>query len=147
MRFAYPAILLFAAACASAPSAARSTVTNADPRAGSVEAPAALTPLRGTMLTGSFTTEYFAGETLHDVLRRRLPLFLRARTASAADLTGRSEPISVFLDGSYAGSLEVLSLVPASHVFSVQRMSGGEAAVKLGPRHRGGALLVTMVRR
>ena len=147
MRFAYPAILLCAAACASAPSAARSVVTNAESRTGSLDAPVPPIPARGRVLTGSFSTEYFAGESIHDMLRRRLPLYLRPRGATGPDLDGRNPPISVFIDGSYAGSLEVLGLIPASHVFSVQRMPGAEAAIKFGPRHNAGALVITMVRR
>ena len=144
MRFAYPAILLCAAACASAPSASRSSVTNSQPSSGSLGAPAATSPTRGTIITGSFLTEYFLGETLHDVLRRRATLYLRPRSIASLDARSNSDPIAVYIDGSFSGSLEVLTLIPASEVFSVKRMSGTEAMVKFGPKHGNGALLVTM---
>jgi len=147
MRFAYPAVLLCAAACASAPAVSRSAITSADMQASAITPTASSTPLRGHMLTGSFTTEYYAGETLHDVLRRRLPLYLRPRTASGADIPGRGDPVAVYINGSFSGSLDVLSLIPASEVFSVQRMSGSEALIRFGPKHNSGALLVTLIRR
>jgi len=146
MRFAYPAVLLCAAACASAPSASRSAVTNSQPHAGSLAAPAPAVATRGTIITGSFTTEYFLGENLHDVLRRRAPLYLRPRSVASLD-TDRGDPIAVYIDGSFAGSLDVLTLIPASEVLSVKRMPGTEAMVKFGPKHGNGALIVTMIRR
>jgi hypothetical protein len=148
MRFASPALLLCAAACASTPSAARTVVTNASVTPASIDAApaAAPVPTRGHLLTGSVKTEYFAGESLYDVLRVRMPLYLRPRGATAPNLTGREEPVSVFIDENYAGPLETLSLIPASHVLSVQRMAGTEAAIKFGPRHSGGAVLVRLLR-
>ncbi|HEX6052177.1 MAG TPA: hypothetical protein VFZ21_23080 [Gemmatimonadaceae bacterium] len=97
-------------------------------------------------MTGSVKTEYFPGESLYDVLRVRMPLYLRPRGANTPNFTGREEPISVFINGNFAGPLETLSLIPASHVYSVQRMAGSEAAVKFGPRHSGGAVLVQLIR-
>lgn len=146
MRFAYPAVLLCAAACASAPSASRSAVTNSQPHAGSLAAPGPAVATRGTIITGSFTTEYFLGENLHDVLRRRAPLYLRPRSVASFD-SERGDPIAVYIDGSFAGSLDVLTLIPASEVYSVKRMPGTEAMVKFGPKHGNGALIVTMIRR
>ena len=147
MRFAYPAVLLCAAACASAPAASHSAVTSADLQQGSIAPAANTSPVRGHMLTGSFSTEYFAGETLHDVLRRRLPLYLRPRNGSAAEIPGRGDPVAVYINGAFSGSLDVLSLIPASEVFAVQRMSASEAMIRFGPKHNSGALLVTLVRR
>jgi hypothetical protein len=146
MRFAYPAVLLCAAACASAPAASRSAITSANLQTGSTAAPAANSPIRGTILTGSFTTEYFSGETLNDVLRRRLPLYLRPRSAAGSEVPGRADPIAVYLDGAYSGGLEVLNLIPASQVFSVQRMSATEAIIRFGPKHNSGALIITLRR-
>lgn len=146
MRFAYPALLFCAAACASAPSGSRSVVSNAETQPGLLSAPAAASPTRGQILTGSLSTEYYAGESLHDVLRRRLPLYLRPRSIMDADITGRADPIAVYIDGAFSGSLDVLTLIPASQVFSVQRMSAGEAMIRFGPKHKSGALVVVLKR-
>lgn len=147
MRFAYPAVLLCAAACASAPASSRSAVASADLQQGSIVPATNTAPARGHILTGSFSTEYFSGESLHDVLRRRLPLYLRPRSGAAVEIPGRGDPVAVYINGAFSGSLDVLSLIPASEVFAVQRMSASEAMIRYGPKHTSGALLVTLVRR
>jgi len=100
---------------------------------------------RGVLLTGSFTTEYFGGETLYDVLRRRAPQYLRPRPTPGAELTGQNDPLAIYIDGNFAGSADVLQLIPAYTVFSVDRLSATEAAMKFGPKHSNGALLVHLV--
>ena len=147
MRSAYPAVFLCALACASVPSSARLTSTGADARATTLVASSSSASAgRGMMITGSFTTEYFSGETLYDVLRRRAPLYLRPRPNPASELTGRNDPLAVYLNGAFSGSVEVLQSIPASEVFSVDRIGASEAAVRFGPKHNSGALLVRLVR-
>ena len=146
MRSAYPAGFFCALACASAPSASRLSSTGAQPMSVSLPVADAAGSGRGTFLTGSFATEYFAGETLHDVLRRRAPLYLRTRANASMDIARRTDPIAVYINGSFSGSLEVLSSIPAREVLSVDRMAATEAMIKYGQRHTGGALLVTLVR-
>ena len=146
MRFAYPAVLLCAAACASAPPASHA-ISSANLQSGSTAAAPAVNPaLRGTIVTGSFTTEYFSGETLQDVLRRRLPLYLRPRNAAGSEVPGRADPLAVYIDGAYSGGPEVLNLIPANQVMAVQRMSQTEAMIRFGPKHNSGALIVTLKR-
>ena len=147
MRFAYPAVFLCTLACASTPSTARLSATGV--RSNSVTVPVAGEERsgRGQLLTGSFLTEYFGGETLHDVLRRRAPIYLRTRSNPASELTGRVDPIAVYINGSFSGSLEVLHSIPAYEVFSVERIAAPEATIRYGPKHGSGALLVRLVRR
>ena len=145
MRSAYPAVFFCALACAGAPSASRLSSTGVSPVSTSLPV-ADARPDRGTLLTGSFPVEYFAGETLSDVLRRRAPLYLRPRANAAMDMAGRTDPIAVYINGSFSGNLEVLSSIPAREVFGVQRMSASDAMIKYGQRHTGGALLITLVR-
>jgi hypothetical protein len=103
-------------------------------------------PSRGVLYTGSLQTEYFSGETLYDVLRRRAPQYLRPRPTPGAELTGRSDPLAIYIDNNFAGSADVLQLIPAYTVFSVDRLSATEAAMKFGPSHSSGALVVHLVR-
>ena len=147
MRFAYPAVFFCALACASAPSTARLSATGL--RSTSVTLPASGDEVagRGHLLTGTLLTEYFGGETLHDVLRRRAPIYLRARSTPSSELSGRSDPIAVYINGSFSGSLEVLQSIPAHEVFSVERVTAAEAGIRYGPKHGNGALLVRLVRR
>jgi hypothetical protein len=150
MRSAYPAVFLCALACASVPNTSQlSTTGPASPAAASLSksASADASPARGQLLTGSFMTEYFGGESLYDVLRRRAPLYLNARPNPSALLSNRQDPIAVYINGSYSGALDVLQLIPAQEVFSVKRISAAEAAVRFGPKHNSGALLVTLIPR
>jgi hypothetical protein len=101
---------------------------------------------RGFILTGQFPTEYYSGETLADVLRRRAPLYLRPRPNPSADFNRTADPIAVYIDGSFAGSLDVLQLIPAYEVIGVERLAASEATIRFGPRHNSGALLVKMVK-
>ena len=146
MRSAYPAVFLCALACATAPSSARLSTSNSGLASPLVSAANDASSGRGSFLTGSFTTEYFGGETLYDVLRRRAPLYLRPRANPSGEIFGRNDPIAVYINGNFSGSLDVLQLIPAHEVFSVDRIGAAEAAIKYGPRNTSGALLVTLVR-
>ena len=146
MRSAAPALFLCALACASAPSASRLSSTGAQPATVTLGSTAP-SSVRGQILTGSFMSDYYGGETLHDVLRRRAPLYLRPRGMPSATLPGRQDPIAVYINGSFSGGLEVLSTIPANTVFSVDRMSAVEATMRYGTKHNSGALLVTLVHR
>jgi hypothetical protein len=147
MRSAYPAVFFCALACASVPSTSRlsSTGSTSAPTvlAGSAETGAST---RGHFTTGSFTTEFFGGETLYDALRRRAPLYLRPRANPAGGLTTPADPVAVYIDGSFSGSLDVLQLIPAYEVASVDRLSAVEASIRYGPTHSSGALLVNLLR-
>jgi hypothetical protein len=145
MRSAYPAVFLCALACASAPSSSRLSTTGTAPSPVMLASTSNSNVTRGVLLTGSFTTEYFGGETLYDVLRRRAPQYLRPRPTPGAELTGQNDPLAIYIDGNFAGSADVLQLIPAYTVFSVDRISASEAAMKFGPKHSNGALLVHLV--
>jgi hypothetical protein len=148
MRSAYPAVFFCALACATAPSSARlaSTRNGANMPLLASSSSAGTASSSGQIVTGSFLTPYFSGETLYDVLRRRAPLYLRSRPNPTSELAGHDDPIAVYINGSFSGSLEVLQSIQAYDVYSVNRMSAGEAAIRFGPKHNGGALLVTLVR-
>jgi len=147
MRSAYPAVFFCALACASVPSTSRLSSTGTPPSAATVTgSSAAGASARGQFITGSFTTEYFGGETLYDVLRRRAPLYLRPRGNPSGEAMGRTDPVAVYIDGSYSGSVDVLQLIPAYEVVAVDRISAVDASIRYGPKHSGGALLVKLIR-
>ena len=146
MRSAYPAVFLCALACASAPppSAHLSTTGSAAPMFASSSTGGAT---RGVIRTGSQKTEYYGGETLYDVLRLRQPIFLKPRAGTSLEMGGHGEPLAVYIDGSFAGTLDVLQLLPAYTVFSVDRLSSTEAMQRYGSRNNSsGALVVTTIR-
>ena len=145
MRSAYSAVFLCALACASVPSSSsRLSTTGSSAPTFASSSDGRLT--RGVILTGSHKTEYFGGETLYDVLRLRAPIYLRPRPNPSLELTGRADPLAVYIDGSFAGSIDVLQLLPAHEVASVDRISAVESVTRYGTKHNNGALLVTMVR-
>ncbi|HUQ84523.1 MAG TPA: hypothetical protein VM076_25435 [Gemmatimonadaceae bacterium] len=146
MRSAYPAVFLCAIACASAPSASRLSTSGTPLAAASLPVSGSERISRGQFLTGSFMTDYFAGEMLSDALRRRAPIYLRSRVNPSGELSGRMDPIAVYINGSFSGSLEVLSSIPAYEVFSVDRLAAADASIRFGPKHGSGALMVTLVR-
>ena len=147
MRSAYPAVFLCALACASAPSSpAYLSSTGAPARMFASSSSGGLT--RGVLLTGTHTTEYFGGESLYDVLRLRAPLYLKPRPDIGIERSMRSDPLAVYIDGTFAGTWEVLQLVPAYTVHSVDRLSATEAALRFGSnKNSSGAVVVTTVRR
>jgi len=147
MRSAYPAVFLCALACASVPSSSsRLSTTGSSAPAFASSSDGTLT--RGVILTGSHKTEYFGGETLYDVLRLRAPNYLTPRPALSLERGARNDPLAVYIDGNFAGTWEVLQLLPAYSVFSVDRLSATEAALRYGSRNNSnGAVVVTMVRR
>jgi hypothetical protein len=147
MRSAYPAVFLCALACATAPSSARLGTTPSAPPLLAVTSSASsgTAASSGHILTGSFLTPYYSGETIYDVLRRRAPLYLRSRPTAASQLNGHDDPLAVYINGAFSGSVEVLQSIQAYDVLSVSRMSAGEAAIRFGPKHSSGALLVTLV--
>ena len=147
MRSGYPAVFLCALACASVPSSARLSSTGSEALMASVANSSSGTISgRGTLITGSLPTEYYGGETLYDVLRRRAPLYLHSRPNPSAEMISRTDPLAVYVNGAFSGSIEVLQSLPAYEVFSVERLSPAEAAIRYGPKHSGGALLVRLVR-
>ena len=147
MRSAYPAVFLCALACASVPSSASHlSTTGSAPRTFASSASGA--PTRGVLRTGAHATEYFGGESLYDVLRLREPMYLKPRPALSLEKGARNDPLAVYIDGNFAGTWEVLQLLPAYSVFSVDRLSATEAALRYGSRNNSnGAVVVTMVRR
>jgi len=146
MRSAYPAMFLCALACAPASTSARLSSAPSPDASTLALAGTSSASGRGYLLTGQVLTEYFGGETLADVLRRRAPLYLRPRPNPSAEFNRTNDPIAVYIDGSFAGSLDVLQLIPAHEVIGVERLAAAEATIRYGPRHNSGALLVRMVK-
>ena len=146
MRFAYPAVFLCALACPSPPSSSASHLS-ATGSAPKMLASSSGGPSHGVNRAGSHTTEYFGGESLFDVLRLREPIYLKPRADLSIERSIKNDPLAVYIDGSFAGTWEVLQLLPAYTVASVDRLSATEASLRFGSRNNSsGAIVVTMVR-
>ena len=81
------------------------------------------------------------------MLRLREPIYLKPRADLSIERSIKNDPLAVYIDGSFAGTWEVLQLLPAYTVASVDRLSATEASLKFGSRNNSsGAIVVTMVR-
>jgi len=148
MRSAYPAVFLCALACASAPSSSAHLASGTAPVAPRFASSSTAGATRGVVLTGSQPTEYFGGESLYDVLRLRAPMYLKPRPTLSLEKSVNNDPLAVYIDGSFAGTWEVLQLLPAYTIFRVERLSATEASLRYGSRNNSsGALVVTTVHR
>ncbi len=88
-----------------------------------------------------------AGESLHDVLRRTHPRFLQSRDVTATMPLLGEDIIGVYINGTFAGGLDVLSTIPAQHVLAVERVRSADAVNRYARRHRGHALEVSLLQR
>ena len=148
MRSAYPAVFLCALACASTPSSSAHLATATAPLAPKLASSSGSGQTHGVLRTGSQPTEYFGGESLYDVLRLRAPMYLKPRPALSLEKSINNDPLAVYIDGSFAGTWEILQLLPAYTIVSVERLSATEASLKYGSRNNSsGALVVTTIQR
>ena len=148
MRSAYPAVFLCALACASVPSSSSSHLSTTGSAGRTFTSSSDNRTTHGVILTGTYATEYFGGESLYDVLRLRAPIYLKPRPALSIERSTTNDPLAVYIDGSFAGTWEVLQMLPAYTVFSVDRLSATEASLRFGSRNNSsGAVVVTMARR
>lgn len=81
-------------------------------------------------------------------IERLRPIFLRPRGASARLRGGQGPNVSVFIDGMFAGPVDVLRTVAVRHVAYVRYVQPVEAVTRLGQRGAGdGVIEVTLAHR
>ena len=119
--------VLFSAACASA----------AGPQHSSV-------PHSSEVLTWSeLSTE--AHQTAYVAVERLRPLFLQPRPG-AGDVRGEPRTISVFIDGDFAGGLDVLRSIPARDIESIRRVQPAIAYATMGSLYMADEILMVRLR-
>jgi hypothetical protein len=84
-----------------------------------------------------------AGETLYDALRRTRPNLLRVRPVTGSSSYFPGDVIGVYINGTYAGGMEVLHTLAASNVASVRRRQGVDVSNRFA---RGFVLEVSLLR-
>ena len=88
--------------------------------------------------------QYERRENAYMAIERLRPFFLATRP-SGADVRGITPHINVFIDGYFAGDLDVLRAIPASSVESVERLQPSMAYATLGAYHAGeGVIMVRL---
>jgi len=80
---------------------------------------------------------------LFEAIRVLKPHFLSPLTSRTQGNESPSKPV-VYIDGAFAGELDVLRSILVNNVEEVRFKSPTEASVELGPNAPGGAIMVTM---
>jgi len=78
-------------------------------------------------------------------VERLRPLFLQARPG-AGDARGEPRTISVFIDGDFAGDLNVLRSIPVRDIESIRRVQPSMAYATLGSLHMADEILMVRLR-
>jgi len=89
--------------------------------------------------------QYERHENAYMAIERLRPFFLATRP-SAADVRGIIPHINVFIDGYFAGDLDVLKAIPASSIESVERLQPSMAYATLGAYHAGEGVIMVRLR-
>jgi hypothetical protein len=88
--------------------------------------------------------QYERPESAYLAIERLRPFFLATRP-SGADVRGITPHVNVFIDGYFAGDLDVLKAIPVSSIESVERLQPSMAYATLGAYHAGeGVIMVRL---
>lgn len=79
----------------------------------------------------------------YDLIRTLRPLWLRERGPKSARSGMASYPV-VYVDGQRHGNINSLATLPAGNIVQIQYMNTGDATIRFGEGHSGGAILITM---
>ena len=86
-----------------------------------------------------------AHQNAYVAVERLRPLFLQARPG-AGDARGEPRTISVFIDGDFAGDLNVLRSIPVRDIESIRRVQPAMAYATLGSLHMADEVLMVRLR-
>ena len=86
-----------------------------------------------------------AHQNAYVAVERLRPLFLHVRPG-AGDARGEPRTISVFIDGDFAGDLNVLRSIPVRDIESIRRVQPAMAYATLGSLHMADEILMVRLR-
>ena len=86
-----------------------------------------------------------APQDAYSAVQRLRPFFLTARPSSA-DVHGQVPRIRVFIDGDYAGDVDVLRSIPVRDIESIRRLQPLMAYATMGSFHAGEETLLVRLR-
>ena len=86
-----------------------------------------------------------AHQNAYVAVERLRPLFLQPRPG-AGDARGEPRTISVFIDGDFAGDLNVLRSIPVRDIESIRRVQPSTAYAILGSLHMADEILMVRLR-
>ena len=101
----------------------------------------AVSSARPAIVFGNHIEAVQQGETLREFLLRRAPNALRLRDPIAAASTSPFEPpIGIYINGNFAGGVEVLESILATDVITVRRLTASAMPVTIARHHSDGIL-------
>ena len=86
-----------------------------------------------------------AHQNAYVAIERLRPLFLQPRPG-AGDARGEPRTISVFIDGDFAGDLNVLRTIPVRDIESIRRVQPSMAYATMGSLHMADEILMVWLR-
>jgi len=86
-----------------------------------------------------------AHQNAYVAVERLRPLFFHVRPG-AGDARGEPRTISVFIDGDFAGGLDVLRSIPVRDIESIRRVQPSMAYATLGSLHMADEILMVRLR-
>ena len=86
-----------------------------------------------------------AHQNAYVAVERLRPLFLQPRPG-AGDVRGEPRTISVFIDGDFAGGLDVLRSIPVRDIESIRRVQPTLAYAAIGSLHMADEILMVRLR-
>jgi hypothetical protein len=105
------------------------------------------TPFESDVLTiTELTRVRGTTQNAYSALERIRPLFLSIRPASGP-LHGQPPRVYVFIDGSFAGDVDVLKTIPLTSVESIRRVQATTAYTLYGEIHAGDVVILVHLRR
>ncbi len=78
-----------------------------------------------------------------DLIESLRPHWLEGRGRKSVRSRTASFPV-VYVDGQRFGDILSLATFPAGNIVQIQRMNAGDATIRFGVGHSGGAILITM---
>ena len=117
----------------------------ASPYSGGYTRPMPYSPTVSNQKLTRRELDYERPENAYMAIERLRPFFLSTRP-SGADVHGITPHINVFIDGYFAGDLDVLKAIPAASIESVERLQPSMAFATLGAYHAGEGVIMVRLR-
>ena len=80
----------------------------------------------------------------YDLIRTLRPQWLRSRGHRSFHFNKTAPDLTVYVNDSKYGDIDSLSSIPTEQIKEIRFMNAGEAAIRYGWNHSGGAILISI---